>query len=56
MAELTVEVVKVESVSTHPNAERLELIKLVDKGYQIVSGIGNYKSGDLAYYFPVDSV
>jgi hypothetical protein len=28
MAELTVEVVKVESVTAHPNAERLELLRL----------------------------
>jgi RNA ligase (TIGR02306 family) len=56
MATLTVDVVTVESVTQHPNADRLEIIKLENLGYTVISGSGNLKVGDKAFYFPVDSV
>jgi hypothetical protein len=56
MAELTVNVVRIETVTTHPNADRLDLITLVDLGYQVISGRGNYEAGQLAFYFPIDAV
>jgi len=56
MAELKVKVVEIESVNDHPNADRLDIIKVKDMDYVIISGKGNLKAGDLAFYFPVDSV
>lgn len=49
-----VEVVKIDSIEVHPNAERLELAKIA--GWQVVVGKNNFKSGSLALYIPVDSV
>jgi RNA ligase (TIGR02306 family) len=49
-----VEVVKIDAVEKHPNADRLELAKI--EGWQVVTGKGNFQAGDLALYIPVDSV
>ncbi len=49
-----VEVVKIDSIEVHPNAERLELAKIA--GWQVVVGKNNFKSGSLALYVPVDSI
>jgi len=54
MAELKVEVVEIEEVIPHENADRLELAKVY--GYYVVVGLGEYKAGDHAVYFPVDSI
>jgi RNA ligase (TIGR02306 family) len=56
MANLTVEVSMVESVHSHPNADRLELIKLVGLDYSVISAKGNLKSGDYVFYFPINSI
>lgn len=56
MAELKVEVVQIESVTPHPNADKLDLITLSGMGYQVITGKGNLEVGDLAFYFPIDSV
>ena len=47
------EVVKVE-VEHHPNADRLELVRV--KGWHCVAQKGQFKTGDLAVYVPVDAV
>jgi tRNA-binding EMAP/Myf-like protein len=47
-------VVRVNDVFPHPNADRLELLNI--NGYQVVSGIGQFKKGDLAVYIQPDSV
>jgi tRNA-binding EMAP/Myf-like protein len=49
-----VEVVQIDEVLKHPNADRLELAKIM--GWQVVIGKGNFKVGDLAAYIPVDSI
>lgn len=49
-----VPVVKITSIRPHGNAERLELIDI--DGYQVVSGKGQFKVGDLAYYIAPDSI
>lgn len=54
MSQLKVEVVAIEAIETHPNADRLELAKVLD--WRIVVQKGTYKAGDLAVFFPVDSV
>lgn len=54
MAELKVEVVKIDTIEVHPNADRMELA--IVGGYQICTQIGQYQAGDLAVYIPVDSI
>jgi RNA ligase (TIGR02306 family) len=54
MSKLNVEVVEVGDVDRHPNADRLSLAKVF--GYTVVVGLWQFKPGDLAVYFPVDSV
>lgn len=47
-------VVRIDDVFEHPNADKLELIKV--GGYKIVSGKGNWNAGDVAVYLPEFSV
>ena len=54
MAELKVEIFKIDEVKDHPDADRLELAYI--GGWQIVIGLGSFKSGDRAIYIPVDSI
>ena len=54
MSQLKVEVVEIQSVEPHNNADRLEVVKI--RGWHCVSGKGNFKAGDKAVYFPIDSV
>jgi len=49
-----VEVIRIQEVKPHPNADKLEIIPI--EGYQAVVGKGQFKVGDLAYYIPPDSV
>lgn len=49
-----VPVVRIQEIKIHPNADRLEIIPIL--GYQVVSGKGQFKVGDLAVYVPPDSV
>jgi RNA ligase (TIGR02306 family) len=56
MAELRVEVVQIDTVTPHPNADRLDLITIFGMGYEVITGRGNLEVGDLAFYFPIDSV
>jgi RNA ligase (TIGR02306 family) len=51
---LKVEVVAIDAILPHPNADRLELAQV--KGWQCVVGKGAFKAGDVAIYFPVDSL
>jgi len=55
MSSFKVEVVRIE-VLPHPNADRLDLIKIVGKAWQCIAGKGQFQSGDLAVYLPIDSV
>lgn len=54
MSELLVRVVKIDEIVPHPNADKLEIVKL--GGWQIISGKGNYKAGDLAVHVPPDAM
>jgi len=54
MSDLLVTVVQIDEVLEHPQADRLEIIKL--GGWQIVSGKDNYKVGDLAVHVPPDAM
>lgn len=58
--EFCAEVVRVTGVKPHPNADRLDLVQFdMATGpcaYQVVSGRGEFKAGDLAGYFSVDSI
>lgn len=49
-----VNIVQVGEILPHPNADRLEITFV--EGYQIVTGKGNFKTGDFAVYIPPDSV
>lgn len=54
MSTLKAEVVQIDEILTHPNADRLELARI--KGWNVVVSKGAFKVGDLAVYLPVDSV
>lgn len=54
MSDLIVRVVNIEEVICHPNAERLEIVKI--DGWQIVSGKGNYVAGQTAIHVPPDAM
>lgn len=54
MSSLIVEAVKIESVTKHPNADRLDLIGI--KGWQCVARKGDYVVNELAIYLPVDAI
>lgn len=56
MSIFKVEVVKINSINPHPNADRLDIATIVGMAYQVVTAKGNFQAGDLAYYFPIDSV
>jgi RNA ligase (TIGR02306 family) len=49
-----VEVVKIDSVEKHPNADRLDLVHV--RGWQCVTQKDSFKAGELAVYIPIDSV
>lgn len=55
MSEFHVRVVRVGEVRAHPNADSLSITD-VDGGYPVIFRTGDFQSGDLAAYLPVDSV
>lgn len=50
MSDLIVRVVTIDEVNPHPNADKLEIVKV--GGWQIVSGKGNYQAGQTAVHVP----
>ena len=52
MSDTPFEVVKVKAIEPHPQADHLEIVKVM--GTQFISGKGDYKPGDLCLYFPPD--
>ncbi len=56
MSIFKVEVVKINSINPHPNADRLDIATIVGMAYQVITAKENLKVGDLAFYFPIDSV
>lgn len=57
MAELKVEVCKIDAIKDHPNADKLELAFIGGKnGWQSCVQIGLHKVGEKVVYIPVDSL
>lgn len=56
MSILAVEVREIESSVNHPNADRLDISRVVGIDYQFVTGRGQYVPGDLVVYFPIDTI
>lgn len=54
MSTLIVEVCEVEEIASHPNADKIERIRV--KNWWCISGIGQYKVGDKVVYVPPDAV
>jgi RNA ligase (TIGR02306 family) len=54
MSTFAVEVVKIDDIQPHPNADRLEIATM--KGWQCVVGKGSFHPGDLCVYIPIDAV
>lgn len=54
MSDLIVRVVTIDEVRPHPNADKLEIVKV--GGWQIVSGKGNYVAGQTAIHVPPDAM
>ncbi len=56
MSIFKVEVVKINSINPHPNADRLDIATIEGMAYQVITAKGNFQAGDLVFYFPIDSV
>jgi RNA ligase (TIGR02306 family) len=54
MATLACDVTRVEEVIPHPNADRLDLVRI--RGWRAVTQKGLYQPGDLVVYIPQESV
>lgn len=54
MSTFKVEIIKIDDVMVHPNADRLELVKVKD--WICVTSKGSFQKGDAAVYFPIDSI
>jgi RNA ligase (TIGR02306 family) len=52
MSNIEITVEKIKSIEPHPNADRLEIAKIL--GTQVVVQKGQFKSGDVVIYFPPD--
>jgi RNA ligase (TIGR02306 family) len=54
LSQLNVKVEKIVSVEPHPNADRLDLVQVLD--WRCVAQKDSFKVGDLCVYFPIDSL
>jgi len=54
MSTLIIEPTAISEIKAHPNADLLEIA--VVKGWQVITGKGNHKAGDVAIYVPPDSI
>lgn len=54
MSSLKVEIVLIDAIEKHPNADRLDIATI--KGWQCVVGRNAFQAGDKAIYFPIDSI
>lgn len=54
MSSLIVEVCKIDNISKHPNADKLDIATI--KGWNCIVGRNEYKPGDLVVFVPPDSV
>ncbi len=51
-----VQTVMIGEVFDHPNADRLDLVRLEGMGWQCVVQKGKYQPGDVVVYIPIDSI
>ncbi len=56
MSSIKSEILKIDSVEKHPNADRLDIVQIKDKGWQCIVAKDSFKSGDLCLYIPIDSL
>jgi len=54
MSEFKVPLTFVQTVKNHPNADRLDIVKIYD--WEVVTQRGRYKPHDFVLYIPVDSI
>jgi RNA ligase (TIGR02306 family) len=52
MSDINISVQEIKSVHAHPNADKLEIVKVL--GTQTIVGKGEFKAGDKVIYFPPD--
>lgn len=55
MSEFHIEVVRIGEVTKHPNADSLSMT-MVHGGYPVLFKTGDYSTGDLATYIPIDAI
>ena len=54
MSTFAVKVERIVDVQPHPNADRLDLVQVLD--WRCVTQKGSFQKGDLCVYFPIDSI
>jgi RNA ligase (TIGR02306 family) len=54
MSSLIIEVCKIEEVTKHPNADKLDIVRV--KNWNCIVGLNQYKVGDLVVFCPPDSI
>lgn len=54
MSEWSVNVVQIDKISKHPNADTLSIVHVW--GYPVIIRTGDFQEGDKAVYVPVDSI
>lgn len=54
MSQHYVKIEPIKEILPHPNADRLELAKILD--WQVIVPKGQFKAGDLVLYIPIDSI
>ena len=54
MTEGIVEVVRIDKIEKHPDADSLEITHVYD--YPVIVRLGDFKEGDMAIYVPIDSI
>lgn len=55
MSEFHVQVIKIDNIEPHDNADSLS-ISMIHGGYPVIFRTGDFKLGDSAVYIPIDSV
>ena len=55
MARKLASIVRIATVSPVPDADRLEVVEMEGKGWRVVTAKGEFRPGDLAVYFEIDS-
>jgi RNA ligase (TIGR02306 family) len=56
MSTFKVEICQISTVEPHPNADRLDIIRMVNMDWNCVTQRGAFKPGDAIVYIPIDSI